>query len=258
VISALDPRVQAALDRWMPALEARHLRDLTFQEVGRALRALSSCYVERRQRLASGHALEGSGKRAAFALFYAPLHLVVTAHIVSALALRVKPGATIVDLGCGSGAAGAAWALAGDGESPVLGIDRSAWATHEAEWTWRTLGVRGRAVRGAVERLRWPRGPHAAVAAFTVNELPAAARNELRRRLLEAAAGGHAVLVVEPLAGSATPWWHEWQQSFAAAGGEERTWRAALPLPELVKRLDHAAGLDHREVTARSLHVPPR
>ena len=52
---------------WFAALEARHLGRLTFQEVRRALQALSSLYVERRGRLASGAALESEGKRAAFA-----------------------------------------------------------------------------------------------------------------------------------------------------------------------------------------------
>ncbi|MBA3888795.1 MAG: hypothetical protein H0X67_24180, partial [Acidobacteria bacterium] len=58
---------------WLEALEGRHLSDLTPAEVARALRALSSCYVERRSKLARGGALDSAGKRAAFALFYAPL-----------------------------------------------------------------------------------------------------------------------------------------------------------------------------------------
>ena len=87
----LPQGVQSALEQWTRALEARHLQDLTFQEVARALRSLSSCYVERRGRLAAGDALDGRGKRAAFALFYAPLHLVTTAHIVRSLGLQVQP-----------------------------------------------------------------------------------------------------------------------------------------------------------------------
>ena len=50
-------------------LEARHLSELTFAEVRRGLQALSSLYVERRERLADGAALDGAGKRAAFALY---------------------------------------------------------------------------------------------------------------------------------------------------------------------------------------------
>ena len=48
-------------DRWVDALEAHHLAELTFPEVSRALRALSSNYVERRRKLAEGAALSGAG-----------------------------------------------------------------------------------------------------------------------------------------------------------------------------------------------------
>ena len=245
------------IGRWMTALEARHLRDLTFQEVSRALRALSSCYVERRGRLESGAALEGAGKRAAFALFYAPLHLLITSHVVQTLGLRLPAGTSIVDVGCGTGAAGAGWAVAAGAPVDLLGVDRSRWAAGEAEWTWRTLGLRGRVVRGDLAALRPPRGGQAWLAAFVANELPAFARERLRDRLLAVAREGRAVLVLEPLAKAAAPWWNEWVEAFAAEGGEARTWRAAIPLPDLVARLDRAAGLDHRELTARSLHVAP-
>jgi hypothetical protein len=253
-MAPLPEAAQSAFDRWLRAAEARHLQDLTFQEVARALRALSSCYVERRARLACGDALEGRGKRAAFALFYAPLHLLTTAQIVQALDLRAPPGGTLVDLGCGSGAASAGWALV-DSDVPLLGIDRSQWAVRETEWTWRTLGLHGRAVRGDVTRLRLPRDPFACVAAFTVNELPAATRDWLKMRLLDVARHGRPVLVIEPIAGSVAPWWEEWRTRFAEAGGEERMWRFQVEAPELVQRLDRAAGLNHRELTARSLHL---
>ena len=101
----------ATFSFWIDALDRRHLADLTVPEIGRALRALSSCYVERRSRLAEGAALEGAGKRAAFALFYAPLHVLTVARIVGALDAGVGIR-EIVDLGCGTGAAGAAWATA--------------------------------------------------------------------------------------------------------------------------------------------------
>src|SRR6478736_4398093 len=107
-VNPLDDRFTS----WIAALEAKHLAVLTFPEVSRALRALSSAYVERRQKLAEGAALSGAGKRAAFALFYGPLHHLLLTHIVEQL-----PGATagveaIFDLGCGTGASGAAWANA--------------------------------------------------------------------------------------------------------------------------------------------------
>src|SRR5215210_1390656 len=63
----------------------RHLANLTLAETARALRALSSCYVERRSKLAAGGALDTAGKRAAFALFYGPLHFLVTREVVRAL-----------------------------------------------------------------------------------------------------------------------------------------------------------------------------
>ena len=99
---------------WMRDLEARHLADLTFAEVSRALRALSSNYVERRGTLAAGGPLAGAGKRAAFALFYGPLHYLLVQNIVSALDAAKGQVSTLVDLGCGTGAAGAAWAAAFD------------------------------------------------------------------------------------------------------------------------------------------------
>src|SRR5690349_9217150 len=119
-------------DAWLGALDERHLADFRPAEVGRALRALSSCYVERRSRLAEGGALETAGKRAAFALFYAPLHFRTVARIAGELSTS-GPVRDVVDLGCGTGAAGAAWALQ-SGASRVTGFDRHPWAVAEANW----------------------------------------------------------------------------------------------------------------------------
>ena len=75
-------------------LEARHLAELTFAEVRRALQALSSLYVERRERLAEGAAFDGAGKRAAFALYYGPMHFLLVREIVRALGLPARRGAS--------------------------------------------------------------------------------------------------------------------------------------------------------------------
>ena len=99
---------------WMTVLESRHLAELTFPEVSRSLRALSSNYVERRTRLNEGVALNGAGKRAAFALFYGPLHFLLVRHIVTSIPRATAIDGTLVDLGCGTGAAGAAWASASE------------------------------------------------------------------------------------------------------------------------------------------------
>ena len=147
-----QPRLMDALDRdvedWMTALEDRHLADLTFSEVSRSLRALSATYVERRGTLGRGAALSGAGKRAAFALFYGPLHFLLIRHIT-----RLLPGAAaavreIVDLGCGTGASGAAWARSCPAAPEVTGVDRHPWAVDEARLTYRAFGLRGRPAPG--------------------------------------------------------------------------------------------------------------
>ena len=121
-----------AFARWLAALEATHFAQLTFPEVSRALRALSSTYVERREKLAEGAALSGAGKRAAFALFYGPLHYLLVTHIVQALPEATENIPSLLDLGCGTGASGAAWAAACAKRPRVTGIDRHPWALGEA------------------------------------------------------------------------------------------------------------------------------
>jgi hypothetical protein len=251
--------VNEAFDGWLGALEARHLADLQFREVTRALRALSSTYVERRPGLQAGAALSGAGKRAAFALFYGPLHYLLVQAIVAAL-----PGAncldgTLVDLGCGTGAAGAAWAAGCDKPKPpvIRGVDRHPWAAKEAAAAYRELGLSGRARVGDITRDRWPQG-QAYLAAFTVNELSDADREALLPKLLAQGARGCAVLVVEPLAGFVAPWWKMWSRAFDEAGGRSDEWRFQLPLPAIVAKLDRAAGLNHRELTGRSLWMGAR
>jgi SAM-dependent methyltransferase len=240
-----------ALLGWLAAAEARYLADLTRREVGRALRALSSCYVERREKLATGHALEGRGKRAAFALYYGPLHFLAVREIARALTAGLKPGPIVIDVGCGTGAAGAAWALETGAE--VRGVDVSAWAVNEANWTYQTLGVRGRARRGTVGDLRLPSARSTILAAFVINELDERSRADALERLLDAAQGGHAVVVIEPIARGVTPWWRQWSAAFELVGGQTRDWRFRVDLPPLLRDFDKSAGLDHRELTARTL-----
>ncbi|PYT13017.1 MAG: hypothetical protein DMF51_11820 [Acidobacteria bacterium] len=242
---------------WFEALEARHLSLLTFAEVRRGLQALSSLYVERRKRLVAGAALEGSGKRAAFALFYAPLHFLLVRAIARALRAAEPPPRIIADIGCGTGAAGAAWALEAGVGCRIAGVDRSGWAVEEARWNYRVLGVSGRAFRGDVARAALPGKGGGILAAFTVNELQEDARAHLLQGLLAAARGGARVLVLEPIAGRAVPWWDSWSDAFRTAGGRDDRWRVPVDPPERLRLLDRAAGLDHRELTARSLWLRP-
>ena len=61
------------------------------------------------------------------------------------------------------------------------------------------------------------------------------------------------MLVVEPLAKSIVPWWERWTAAFERAGGRADEWRWRVDLPAIVLKLDRAVGLDHREITGRSL-----
>jgi hypothetical protein len=240
---------------WMDALEARHLADLRVPEVTRALRALSSAYVERRHTVARGAALDSRGKRAAFALFYSPLHFLVARHVVRSVGGDAV--SSVVDIGCGTGAAGAAWALEAGGV-PILGIDRHPWAVEEARWTYNRLGLSAQARTGDVTRLPSLRPGSGVVAAYVLNELPAALRERVEETLLEAATRGMSVLVLEPIARALTPWWEATARRFETAGGRADEWRFSPDLPPLVRLLDKAAGLNHQEMTARSLYCAGR
>jgi len=247
---------------WMAALEARHLADLRVPEVTRALRALSSAYVERRrQRMTPDGgrhvhgALDSAGKRAAFALFYAPLHFIAVSEVVHSRGGDAPPPKTIIDLGCGTGAAGAAWALASQPSSPVMGIDRHPWAVEEARWTYQQLGVHGRARQGDVTKAVTPRRGDSVLAAYVLNELPDDARTRVEARLLDTVAYGGRVLVIEPIARAIAPWWDEMVARFTPVGGKAEEWRLPIDLPPLLEKFDRAAGLNHRELTFRSLLV---
>ena len=240
-------------------LEERHLADLRFSEVTRALRALSSAYVERRETaLAGGAALDGAGKRAAFALYYGPIHFLLVQHIIRELGLMPAAG-TIVDLGCGTGVGGAAAATA-TGASHVLGIDTHPWALEEARFTYRSLGLRGETRRGHAAKARFPPDTSLIVAAFVVNELKDADRAVLLRELSTPGSrfsnpGSRRVLVIEPISRRISPWWPEWEKAFVAAGGRSDEWKFRIDPPPIVKRLARAAGLHPEVLTARSLLV---
>ena len=240
-------------DRWLAALETRHLADRRFAEVTRALRALSSIYVERRDRLAGHSALDTAGKRAAYAMYYSPLHYLTVDAILHALG-ATQPMSRLLDLGCGAGAAGAAWASALTTPPTILAVDTLPWALDEATFTYRSMGLDSETRRLHAARTTIPRGVDAVVAGWMVNELDAASRDALLPTLLRAAASGTQVLIVEPIATRVSPWWPEWARAFVDAGGRQDEWRLPITLPDLVKRLDVAAGLRHDVLKARSIY----
>ncbi len=244
--------------RGSPTSRPGSCRILTFQEVARALRALSSAYVERRGAIARGKALDGAGKRAAFALFYGPLHFLLVAGIVARLPGATDRQKTIVDLGCGTGPAGAAWATACRRRPRLVGIDHHPWALEEAARTYRAFGLEARTERASLGVWRLPKPPASFVAAFAVNELADERRDALLAQLRERAERGDRVLVVEPLARFVAPWWNAWRDAFAPLGARADEWRFSVELPPVVAKLDRAAGLDHRELTGRSIFADVR
>jgi SAM-dependent methyltransferase len=250
----MSPSPTRVFEAWLSAAQERYLADLTRPELTRALRALSSVYVERRGKLSSGAPLSSAGKRAAFALFYGPLHFLTVTEVAQAVlgASGTHPR-HVVDLGCGTGAAGAAWALS-TGAS-VEGYDVNGWAVAEAQWTYRTMKVPGSARRVPIERVRLPTTPADLVMAFVANELPVDVREAMLPRLLAGVKHGHRLLIVEPLARGVTPWWPEWERAMVAAGGRADEWRFRVRLPEFLRTLDKGAGLDHQELTARTLLI---
>lgn len=246
----------SGLAAWLADLEARHLAELGFGQVRRGIQALSALYVERRGGPGPGRALDGAAKRAAFALYFGPLHFLVVRRVIRELGAAEPAPSRILDLGCGTGAAGAAWAGEAAGSPAIVGLDRHPWAVEEARRTYRSAGLRGRAILAdASGPLRIRRGD-AVVAAWTMNELDPAGRGALLRRLLADAGRLGGILVVEPIARGVAPWWPEWSRAFAARGGRADEWRFEEELPEIVRRLDRAAGLDHATLTARTLWLP--
>ena len=149
-----------------------------------------------------------------------------------------------------------------------MGFDRHPWAIAEASWTYRQFQLQGRALHANIAD---PRQPHrqstrqptdaagrrgmGVLAAYSANELAPEGRAVLLTSLLEAHARGSRVLVIEPIARRALPWWGEWQTAVERAGGRADEWRFAVDLPPTQLALARAAGLAPRELTARSLFL---
>ena len=245
------------LTPWLTSLQARHLASLTHREVVRGLRAVSSSYVERRaSALAGGRVLDGAGKRAAFALYYGPLHLLATLHVLDALgAASHCAGWPVVDVGCGTGTVGAGAALA-LGSTDVHGIDVHPWALHEARHTYEALGLQGTVSRTSAGRLRRPTRPSLVVCGYVANELGDADRDHLGRTLAEAVRHGSCVLVMEPLARAAAPWWPQWTATLTDVRLDE--WKLQVTPPDITRALGASAGLTPTQVNVRTAWCAPR
>ncbi len=257
----MSPDDGSRLDILSQALIDRHLGAMTTREFLRAARALSARYVEDRRQLPSRSPLDSAGKRAAFAVLYGPIHYATTRAVVDGLQLAETRVDRVVDLGCGTGTASAAWSAAFASPPVIDGIDRQGWAVGEANWTWRTLGLSGRARRadlvteaGVVAAGRRTSLARTAVlAAWSANELAPAARDALLSHLVALGRLGATVVVLEPLSGRAAPWWDAWAAAFTTSGGRADTWRVPNTLPKALRRLDRDAGFDRPTLSARSL-----
>ena len=253
----LPERVEAGFDRWVESNSERALEGLTFSEIRKGAQALSSLYLERRGdgRVAE-RSVEGRGKRAAFASYYAPLHFLATAGVLQSIGADFLRGlARIHDLGCGTGAVGAAVAAFAPEPVEVCAIDRSGWALGEARRSYQAFGVRARTRRGVLPRdLPRKSGPEDLFAlGWFANELAAEQREALFVALLRHVESGARLLLLEPLAGGVSPWWSECVATFEPVGARVGREKWQIDRPSWIAQLDRASLLDHRSVGARYL-----
>jgi hypothetical protein len=246
---------------WLAALEQRHLANLTRQEFTRAVRALSARYVERRKQLPDRSPLDSAGKRAAFALFYAPLHFVTAQAALTHL--HVRTGLTaMLDLGCGTGVCGAAWALLHDARPSITGVDLHPWTLEEARWNWRTIGLQGQAVRGdllsSARRLATQSDATLSrtgiIAGWAINELDAPTRTALLDVIDALVARGVSLVILEPLARGVTPWWDDWAARLAPHGVTEADVKLDVALPAPIAGFSAAAGFRKQELGVRVMY----
>ena len=256
----LKEALRSAFDGWLSAATERFEAELRFAEIRKGVNSLSSLYVERRSGAdLAARAHEGAGKRAALATYFAPLHF-LAAHCALESLVESNPGALagirrVVDLGCGTGAAGAAAASACAARPEVLGVDRSGWALAEARRTYTAFGLRARTLRSRLPR-GLPRGRPGdlCVLGWCLNELREEERDRLLARLAEARDGlGARILVLEPLAGAVTPWWETARGRLGGAGVWTAVVKRPIERPARIAELDHASGLDHRVIGVRAM-----
>jgi hypothetical protein len=259
----LEPRGSArpTLDAWIDLVINRHASRFDRPALLKAIRALSARYVENRSGLAHGSPVDSAGKRAAFAAFYAPLHALTVHRLLGSIDTRGPR--TIVDLGCGTGAASLAWAVGSDVIRQIDAIDLNRWALEEAAWNYRTMKLRARMRRASfvdvVEEFASTRTAltgTAFVAAWSVNELPDPDRDRLLPLLLPLSVRGASILVVEPLSRRATPWWNAWRAAAADFGGQAAEWKSVVALPPALADLDEAAGFRREGLGARTIWLP--
>ena len=245
-------------DAWIEAAVARHTADLEFREVRKGAQALSWLYVERRGEVdLAARTIDGRGKRAALATYYAPLHFLTAHHALATLGVeRLGAVRRLFDLGAGTGASGAATARA-LGIADVTAIDRSGFALTEARRTYAAFGLLARTLRGRIPDVL-PRAQEGDVwvLGWSANEMAEAEREALLERIGRAIGFGARLVLFEPLAGASVPWWRTWREALEPLGVADFECKTPVALPEWIARLDKASGLDHRVLGARLLAGP--
>ena len=142
------------------------------------------------------------------------------------------------------------------GGPPLTGLDRHPWAMDEARWTYRMVGLKGtarRRCRPSAAPRAWRRRDRCLCAQRITPDL----RTRVQEQLLAAADRGARVLILEP---SREPSPLVGRRRLAGVEGRGTGGRMAIRarLPPLLQTLDKAAGLDHRELTVRSIWLPGR
>ena len=221
---------EGRFDAWLASLDERHLADLRPPEVARALRALSSCYVERRGKLASGARSRARETRGLRALLRAPA---LPGHAGGRAGdfltpRRRSPHWSIS--AAGPAAAGAAWAVEGGRpahrrlRSTPLGGRRSELDVPRARPCGRATRVdvvarRLRAGRGDAD----PRGLHRSTSCPMTRDAAAAApARRARARRARARSSSRSP-------GAWRRGGPRWAEAFSRAGGRADEWRFPTP-----------------------------
>ncbi len=259
-IPYLEGEIRESFDRWLEETLARFSPSLTFTEIRKGVQALSEIYVvERREdgRMAA-RAIDGQGKRAALATYYAALHFLAVHHALVMLGEEsLGTVRRIHDLGCGSGASGAAAAMTLGGVARLVAYDRSGWALDEARQTYRSFGLESHMRRDELPKAFPQTNPGDLLCfGWVISELENKQRLVLLKRLRAAAKRHVPLLILEALSTRITPWWADWEDALTALGVRSEIIRVAIERPYWIQDMDKAARLDHQVIGARVLAGP--
>jgi hypothetical protein len=247
-------------EAWLNARITQAERELSFREIRKGVQAIQADYLGRlKGRTLGGRAMEGRAKRAAFATFYAAIHHATVYGWLQTEPLGSLPRfQALHDLGCGTGAVGAAVARSLETRPELRGLDQHPWAVSEARDCYRLFGLRGGARRGTLPG-GLPRigAGELIVAGWSFNELDDRARESLIDPLKRSLGRGAGLLLFEPISEKICPWWSSWVRALQSQGAQEHRVKFAWDRPEWIRRMDRAAKMNHSILSARVLTCLP-